>query len=247
MRFTIPPLCDLLCATANLSTFGCGALKEKEMRKSVAAFKKTQQWCVGCMSAALSHTGRLCANLAQTLWWLLLVLASPMVEGASLLPSLCFVENRCPPTDVRATLAGLTNLQSFKGWEVYTWEEDGDAKFAWLPGRNGVYLKQEILEAKTILTESETIDALVRNKYTEVVVSFFLIDNPHGQPLNNEGRNALHPSRSTNEFSNTINKICAAMENTRIDIVFHGTDGFVVWKNNRLLGPQPPKELQTTK
>ena len=57
------------------------------------------------MSAALSTTGRLCANLGQTLWWLLFVLASPMVEGASLLPSLRFVEPHCHPTDVRATLA----------------------------------------------------------------------------------------------------------------------------------------------
>jgi hypothetical protein len=50
----------------------------------------------GWMSAALSAIRRLGANIGQTSWWLLLVLASPMVEGASLLH---------PTGDVQTTLA----------------------------------------------------------------------------------------------------------------------------------------------
>ena len=61
------------------------------LRQVVGVAKQCQGW----MSAALSTTGRLCANPGKTLWWLLFVLASPMVEGASLLPSLRFVETRC--------------------------------------------------------------------------------------------------------------------------------------------------------
>jgi hypothetical protein len=48
------------------------------------------------MSAALSTIRLLGANIGQTSGWLLLVLASPMVEGASLFH---------PTGDVRATLA----------------------------------------------------------------------------------------------------------------------------------------------
>ncbi|MDR3055624.1 MAG: hypothetical protein LBU53_09520 [Zoogloeaceae bacterium] len=70
--------------------------QEKEMRKAVAVFDKAKRRYAGWMSEALSTAGRWCANIGQTLWWLLLALVSPMVEGASLIH---------PAEDVRATLA----------------------------------------------------------------------------------------------------------------------------------------------
>ncbi|GHT89847.1 hypothetical protein AGMMS49545_01330 [Betaproteobacteria bacterium] len=66
------------------------------------------------MSAALSTTGHLCANIGLTLCWRLLVLASRVVEGTALLPSLRFVVTRYQPTDdVRATLV-LFRLDSLE-------------------------------------------------------------------------------------------------------------------------------------
>ncbi|GHU23220.1 hypothetical protein AGMMS50243_24240 [Betaproteobacteria bacterium] len=71
------------------------------MRRTVAGFDTAKWRCAGWMSAALSATGRLCANIGLTLWWLLFVLVSPMVEGAALFHL----------TDVRATLAELRDVR----------------------------------------------------------------------------------------------------------------------------------------
>jgi hypothetical protein len=63
---------------------------------------------------ALHHSTivHLCANIGRMSWYLLLVLVSPMAEGASLLPPLCSFETRCQPTeDVQTTLVTSAKQQ----------------------------------------------------------------------------------------------------------------------------------------